>query len=247
MTELEWAACTEPMRLIEFACEKVSARKLRLFAVACCWPLWPSMTHACSREAVLVAQRFADGLADKEGLVAGRKAIKATIRNRHRQEVLTAAWLETLDCIRAEAKASRWAGAWDAARSTLRAGAHEAAREVANAALVTLSGPNGTERRKLEDAEKGRQVTLLHDIIGDPFRHTPIRPEWLTKDAVSLARAAYDGGIVPLMPLDGELLGVLSDALEEAGCDDRAILDHLRSPEPHVRGCWAVDLLLANQ
>ena len=35
-----------------------------------------------------------------------------------------------------------------------------------------------------------------------------------------------------------------ADALEEAGCDDAAILDHLRSPGPHVRGCWALDMLL---
>ena len=39
-------------------------------------------------------------------------------------------------------------------------------------------------------------------------------------------------------------LAVLSDALEEAGCAEARLLDHLRGPSPHVRGCWAVDLLL---
>jgi hypothetical protein len=28
---------------------------------------------------------------------------------------------------------------------------------------------------------------------------------------------------------------------------DATILDHLRSPGPHVRGCWAVDRLLAKE
>jgi hypothetical protein len=37
---------------------------------------------------------------------------------------------------------------------------------------------------------------------------------------------------------------VLADALEEAGCTDQTILGHLRGPVPHVRGCWAVDLIL---
>ena len=32
--------------------------------------------------------------------------------------------------------------------------------------------------------------------------------------------------------------------LEDAGCTDSQILDHLRSPGPHVRGCWVVDLVL---
>jgi hypothetical protein len=33
-------------------------------------------------------------------------------------------------------------------------------------------------------------------------------------------------------------------ALEDAGCDLADLLGHLRGPGPHVRGCWAVDLLL---
>ena len=37
---------------------------------------------------------------------------------------------------------------------------------------------------------------------------------------------------------------ILADALEDAGCDDADILDHLRGTGPHVRGCWAVDLVL---
>jgi hypothetical protein len=38
---------------------------------------------------------------------------------------------------------------------------------------------------------------------------------------------------------------VLADALEEAGCTDAALLDHLRGPGIHVRGCWVVDALTA--
>jgi hypothetical protein len=36
----------------------------------------------------------------------------------------------------------------------------------------------------------------------------------------------------------------LADALAAAGCTETEVLEHLRSPGPHVRGCWAVDLLL---
>jgi hypothetical protein len=47
--------------------------------------------------------------------------------------------------------------------------------------------------------------------------------------------------------LDPERLAVLSDALEEAGCMEEAMLRHLRSPGPHARGCHAVDLLLGKE
>jgi hypothetical protein len=58
-----------------------------------------------------------------------------------------------------------------------------------------------------------------------------------------LAQAAYDDRQLPDGALDPSRLAVLADALEDAGCTDRAILVHLRRPGPHVRGCGPVDLL----
>jgi hypothetical protein len=39
-------------------------------------------------------------------------------------------------------------------------------------------------------------------------------------------------------------LPILGDALEEAGCDNPAILSHCRDGGDNVRGCWVLDLLL---
>lgn len=47
--------------------------------------------------------------------------------------------------------------------------------------------------------------------------------------------------------LDNDRLAVLADALEDAGCTDEDILEHLRSLGPHVRGCWALDLILGRK
>jgi hypothetical protein len=44
--------------------------------------------------------------------------------------------------------------------------------------------------------------------------------------------------------LDNARFVVLADALEEAGCTEAEVLAHLRSEGPHVRGCWALDLIL---
>jgi hypothetical protein len=40
---------------------------------------------------------------------------------------------------------------------------------------------------------------------------------------------------------------ILADALQEAGCEDEEILRHCRDGREHVRGCWAVDLVLGKQ
>jgi hypothetical protein len=42
-------------------------------------------------------------------------------------------------------------------------------------------------------------------------------------------------------------LPILADALEDAGCTEADLLSHLRSPGPHVRGCWSLDLVLGRE
>jgi hypothetical protein len=38
-------------------------------------------------------------------------------------------------------------------------------------------------------------------------------------------------------------LGILADALDDAGCTDDELLAHCRNPGPHGRHCWALDRL----
>jgi hypothetical protein len=94
------------------------------------------------------------------------------------------------------------------------------------------------------------QTGILHDIFGNPFHPITISPAVLTwNDAVvvRLAQSAYDERHLPGGTLDNTRLLILADALEETGCTDTDILAHLRSPGPHVRGCWVVDMLLSKE
>jgi hypothetical protein len=85
---------------------------------------------------------------------------------------------------------------------------------------------------------------LLRDIVGNPFRPSPLDGACRTPPVISLAAASYEQRALPSGELDPVRLAVLADALEDAGCTDRAILDHLRGTGPHVRGCWVIDALL---
>ena len=85
----------------------------------------------------------------------------------------------------------------------------------------------------------------VRDVLGNPFRSPVLDPGCLTPSVAALAQAAYEERILPGGTLNPSRLAVLSDALEEAGCTDEAVLSHLRSPGPHVRGCWVLDALLA--
>jgi hypothetical protein len=96
--------------------------------------------------------------------------------------------------------------------------------------------------------EQSAQCDLLRCITGNPFRPVPtiarLLLTWSDGLVPKLARAACEARRLPAGTLDNSCLAVLADALEEAGCDQPDVLAHLRSPGPHVRGCWAVDLLL---
>jgi hypothetical protein len=75
------------------------------------------------------------------------------------------------------------------------------------------------------------------ETVGYPWRR-PVLPEWRTGGVLALARGIFDDRAAERLP-------VLADALMGAGCDHELLLDHLRSPGPHDRGCWALtDILL---
>ena len=80
MTEHEWLASTNPQAMLDFLVHRShpdmpwfvtpSDRKLRLFACACCHAVWPQLTDECSRRAVGIAERYADGMATEKELSA---------------------------------------------------------------------------------------------------------------------------------------------------------------------------------
>jgi hypothetical protein len=106
----------------------------------------------------------------------------------------------------------------------------------------TWAGTAGADRSQLA-GHCGR----VRCIFGSPFRAVTADAAWRDRDGrtiLALARAASAERSLPGGLLDPARLAVLSDALEEAGCADAELLSHLRSAGPHVRGCWALDLVL---
>jgi hypothetical protein len=98
------------------------------------------------------------------------------------------------------------------------------------------------EFERLSAAAKATLVPFVRDVFGNPFR--PVKPgaswlQWHDRIVPKMAQAIYDDSAFDRLP-------ILADALEEAGCTDHAVLDHCRQPGEHARGCWVIDLLLAN-
>jgi hypothetical protein len=222
MTEADWNNCTEPQPMLEFLRGGSSDRKLRLFAVACCRRI-TSMLTAESIDALDVAERFADGLADNAERKAARAAVIVADTTRHVafSDPVLRHYLGPAKNTAGRALARK---VWDGTRLAARGSLHVAAC-------------GNTPRREPEQAT---QVGYLRCIFGSPFRPVTLDSIWQTGTVVSLAQSIYDERAFERMP-------VLADALEDAGCTDPSILEHCRGGGQHVRGCWLVDLVLSKE
>jgi hypothetical protein len=239
MTEVQWLSCNDPDAMLHFlqASGHLSARKAQLFAVAVCRRIWHLLPDDRSRRAVEIAERYADGEASRKELAAAQAAIRGIRSDTARRAAGTAA-----------ASAARHAAGVQRYYSTSN-GAADARWAAARAA----TGPGRTGRASnsaawaAAEAEGANQAALLRDIVGPlPFRPLPALPAatlgWNDGCVGKLAAGLYQE-----RDFSPGRLSLLADALEEAGCRDTAILEHLRGSGPHARGCFVLDSLLGHR
>lgn len=260
MTEAEWDSCSDPQPMLEFLRGKASERKRRLFAVACCRHLWPLFTDSRIRDAVKIAELWADGRASPEELAAQRAAVRRALeeaRLRALREADRADLTWSTLTFHINHHASAYAATADAMSAETASASMSGGRFPERAAWgAMLAITPAIELRPLDPADSFHaeylagarpvQAALLRELFGNPFRMVSINPVWLLRGSghpwqrgpiAELAQSIYDQRAFERLP-------ILAAALEEAGCTDAEILGHLRGLGPHIRGCWVVDLLL---
>jgi hypothetical protein len=222
MTELEWLSCGDPRLLQRSLPGRISERKARLYACACCRRVEFLLRDVRALRALEVAERYAEGKATSiELLAASRWADKAK----------QAAWRRDAERLTYAAVGS----ACQAWRNVPLADPELVAAAWVGAKPTT----DGTERQLALSSQWALLAELCREVVGNPFRPVMIDPMWLQwndRAIPGLARGIYERGHFEGLP-------ILGDALEDAGCTDRSLLDHCRGPGPHVRGCWLLDLL----
>jgi hypothetical protein len=219
-TESEWLACANPRELLVYLEGEASDRKARLFGCGLARSLWPYLGDDRSHHVVEVAERHADKLAtDAELATAGEAALDANRGPASR----IASWVGDK-------------GAWQAAR------------------MIVVSVQQVQMNHEAKDWAGmfiGRCRALLRCTFGNPFRPSPPLPPailaWHDSTVRRLAEAIYEDRKMPEGTLNTGRLAILADAVLDAGCDNEDLIAHCRSEGPHVRGCWAVDLILGKE
>ncbi len=274
MTETEWLTSEDPAAMLRRATQHsdmlvsihpfvrmISDRKLRLFSAACARLVWSLLGDQRSREAIQAAERFADGEIHAETM---RSLYHASLAIGHGMERQSG----PADLRHAAKLASRVATLPDgegrmAYEVTTGYKAVFAHRRAEQAAILRDVFGNPFRPARLTGWAFSAASTFAGEWSAEDVpalkASGDVACRSLTPAVLDLARAAYehrqgDG------TLDAFRLMLLADELEAAGCTDYRILDHLRDgpreiatghgnvelfdPGPHVRGCWALDLIL---
>ena len=230
MNESKWMSCVEPNEMLFYLRsagenrKKCGRKKLRIFGCYCARRVegWMSARGRCWVEM-------------GEKLIDGHRTT-----GEYDPDEPDFSWFEFHSARRVETSADN-AGRLTASRNIL-----VAAMGAAGGALSAIASNAELHHKDVDSliaAERIVQADLLRDIFGNPFRPSTIASEWLTWNNATvpkLAQTIYDDRRYDIMP-------ILGDALEDAGCTDAQILDHCRGPGPHVRGCWVVDLILGKE
>jgi hypothetical protein len=212
VTKSEWLHGSDPTPLLGFLWRehRLTERKGRLFAAACCRRAWHLLNDRRSERAVEVVERWADGKASRVELAVAHEA------------------------------------AWQAWGTPARTAASDASVPTWSLAAVTVTADHaawadlGWSRAEERKAQADLLRCLLHTPLGRPLAFEPGWLGWNGDVVRRLAESMYEQRAF-------ERLGVLADALEEAGCADPEVLGHCRGPGPHARGCWVVDLLAVKE
>lgn len=247
MTEHEWLTCDDPQRMMTKVARRgvrrrdsepggsqdwASARKLRLIACAFVRQVW-HLLAARSRGMVEAAERMADGKITQGAVYDASELASQVCGEQY------SAGMSNSDPLRLASLAAYWC-----APHTHRNAVDSCVMATTRYVADINEGPGAPSR-----ADRMRAMAnASRCIIGNPYRPVTV-PDFYTGDRYTIHRlslAAYEER-TGNGHLDPARLAVLADALEEAGCSNEPILAHLRSPGPHWRGCWAVDLLTGKE
>ncbi len=237
MTEIDWQTTTTgAYDMQRYIRAKASSRKLQLLLCAACRLVLDHLPADRIRPILAGVELYAEGLATLDEF----------------RDVQSAAQLLSQDAIGESDQQTPRAAALRALRAVVSNPLDDALHRI----IVWVESAAAREAGGgLARAARGRRHAelchLFREVFGNPFVSRRVVPSWMqpadrsspgwlirvSETAKGLAAGIQRDQAFDRFPL-------LADALEEEGCTDDELLLHLRIPAPHVRGCWALDLVL---
>lgn len=177
MTEGEWHAGTDARALAGCAAGAAPVRTLRLFMVGWCRLNWDRITLPAVRDAVELAERFADGLASKKRVERAFEEYRRVLFGTPIGYLLWPDGRQMAECV------TRFC--------------------TDHFGLSRYRADDGGAAYRAHQALKAE---TLRDVIGNPFRPPAFDPAWRTATAVALAKQMYAARDFAALPILADAL-----------------------------------------
>lgn len=221
MIEAEWLECNSVHLMLSWLNGRVSERKLRLFAAACCRRIWDLIPNDPGRKSVEYAELVADGAGD-------------SARARQLSSYAEYAAFHAIDqpkLYQDNALRSALLAAGNTLSDYLRS-PQDCGAAVANKVVAGMSSSESAWE-SIFAREAKHQACLLREIIGNPFCSYDM-PKNLSPTVVQIASTHYD---------HGNCAFALRDSLLDIGSIEFA--EHFTTKDDwHPKGCWVIDVIL---
>lgn len=167
-TEEDWLEENEPGHLVNQArCrKKMRKRRARLYAAGCCRQIWHRLPEVPCRQAVEVAERYADRRASPKELAEAQRSLAPDGK-------VTRGLLEPLRTLTAT-ECDMWFFLWHLDRWAQQ-------QAFQNLGVASPWRQNWNERL----------CCLVRDVIGNPYRPMAVNSSWLTANVTAIAQALY--------------------------------------------------------
>lgn len=239
MNELKWQTTrTAPVEMWRYVRSKTTARKLQLLSCAIGRMIAPHFHRPEYLHIIETTESYAEGEIDFETFQTSARlaahlhrslqhpdAQSSAVAHNPIEEAMTLAVLAVVgspvdDALR---RTMDWVEA-----TFIRAAEHRQRRQARNKAQALI-------------------CDLFREVFGNPFAPTQVLPTWLPNpapaDYLQVPEIVQQVARTILKERRFDHLPILADALEDHAIGEDALLLHLRSDQPHVLGCWALDIL----
>jgi hypothetical protein len=229
MNEHQWLSCEDPAALLDSLADQSAARqrKLRLFACACVRRL-QAITSPDRLRAIRLSELYADGLTEPRALETALEQVRRLPEVIPYDADMALSVFGPTDLI------------WEKslAEVVLGLGIPLDAVALANrpADIAATSKVDSSARARGD--EQRQQAHLVRDIFGNPFRRMILDHPCLKPSTRALAESIYEERRFADLPRLATMVK------KDGACLHQEFGNHCQEPFPHVRGCWAVDLVL---
>ena len=243
MTEIDWlTTSTGAYDMLRYIRTRTTSRKLQLLMCAACRTVLEYLPAERCLPILEGIERYAEGLAPLDAFRRAEHAAQLLQREADLGEPVGEGSHQT---------SARWA-AIQALRSAVSSPLDDALHRTIGWVEAAAARDAGEGLARAARVLRHRQICdLFREVFGNPFAPRTAVPTWMqaserprpgwlirvSESARAIAVALHRDQAYDRFP-------ILADSLEEEGCTDEELLLHMRQPMAHVRGCWALDLIL---